>query len=64
MWHHTQMPWNIKSSNQMKMDFINKVMQKEKTMSEACRQFEISRKTGYKWLKRYEKEGADGFCWV
>lgn len=48
----------------MKMDFINKVMQKEKTMSEACRQFEISRKTGYKWLKRYEKEGADGFCWV
>lgn len=29
-------------------------------MAEACRKFNISRKTGYKWLKRYEDEGESG----
>lgn len=29
-------------------------------MAEACRAYNISRKTGYKWLRRYEKEGDSG----
>ena len=29
-------------------------------MAEACRSFNISRKTGYKWLRRYEKDGDSG----
>ena len=29
-------------------------------MSEACRLYEISRKTGYKWLRRYEEQGEKG----
>jgi transposase InsO family protein len=29
-------------------------------MSELCRELGISRKTGYKWLRRYEMEGAGG----
>lgn len=28
-------------------------------MAEVCRRFEISRKTGYKWLDRYESGGVD-----
>lgn len=28
------------------------------TMTERCRQFGISRKTGYKWLQRYRQEGG------
>ena len=28
--------------------------------SELCRRYGISRKTGYKWLDRYEREGPDG----
>ena len=28
--------------------------------SELCRRHDISRKTGYKWLERYETEGPDG----
>ena len=31
-------------------------------MAEACRTFNISRKTGYKWLKRYEKDGDSGLA--
>jgi hypothetical protein len=28
-------------------------------MAEVCRRFEVSRKTGYKWLGRYEAGGVD-----
>lgn len=54
------MPWNIKSSNQMRSEFIKLVSQPEISMAEACRSFNISRKTGYKWLRRYEKDGDSG----
>src|ERR1700716_3834933 len=30
------------------------------TMTELCERYEISRKTGYKWLDRYRLEGAAG----
>lgn len=30
-----------------------------KNVNEVCRKFSISRKTFYKWLKRYEKSGGD-----
>ena len=29
-------------------------------MSQLCQEYGISRKTGYKWLKRYQEEGEDG----
>ena len=30
------------------------------TTKELCEHFGISRKTGYKWLKRYKEEGKKG----
>lgn len=30
------------------------------SMSELCERFEVSRKTGYKWLERYDREGLVG----
>src|ERR1700675_4619276 len=30
------------------------------TMTELCERYEVSRKTGYKWLHRYRLEGAAG----
>ena len=60
MWHHSFVPWNTKSSNQMRSGFILLVSQPEISMSEACRTFNISRKTGYKWLHRFEREGISG----
>ncbi|WP_035993895.1 helix-turn-helix domain-containing protein, partial [Bradyrhizobium sp. WSM1253] len=30
------------------------------TMTELCERYEISRKTGYKWLERYRLEGPGG----
>ena len=35
-------------------DFVNAVISGTKSMSYWCREYGISRPTGYKWLKRYE----------
>lgn len=32
------------------------------TMTELCRRFQISRKTGYKWVQRFGTEGAAGLA--
>jgi transposase len=32
------------------------------SVSELCRQYEVSRKTGYKWLHRYRLEGVPGLA--
>lgn len=54
------MPWNTKSSNQMRIEFIELVKRPGVTMADACRKYGISRKTGYKWLNRYAEMGVAG----
>lgn len=56
------MPWNTKSSNQMRIEFIELVRQPGVSMAEACRKYGISRKTGYKWLNRYAEMGVAGLA--
>ena len=38
------------------------VLLSEMSMSELCARYSISRVTGYKWLRRYQAEGAAGLC--
>lgn len=40
--------------------FISEYLDEHFAVAELCRQFSISRKTGYKWLTRHEKYGALG----
>lgn len=40
--------------------FIEDVHRSLRSVSELCRRYGISRKTGYKWLKRWETEGPAG----
>ena len=40
--------------------FIMEWLSGEFAMSELCHRHEISRKTGYKWITRYEREGPEG----
>lgn len=44
----------------LKMEFVKKAMKPHAVMSVLCREYSISRDTGYKWLNRYKKEGFDG----
>lgn len=52
------MPWKQESVVEQRLRFLLDVWHKEATISALCRRYEISRKTGYKWLKRYGKEGS------
>jgi len=44
----------------LKMEFVEKAQQPGARMSRLCGQYGISRETGYKWLRRYKREGPDG----
>jgi len=54
------MPWEISDVEHIRMEFVLIAREPEVSMSEACRQFRVSRRTGYKWLRRYEKHGLPG----
>lgn len=54
------MPWNTKDVTEMREEFVLKALTEKCTMAQLCREYQISRKTGYKWLERYKKEGSSG----
>ena len=54
------MPWNEVKAMDQKKDFIDSVLNDKLSFSESCRQFSISRKTGYKWVERYNVLGLEG----
>lgn len=45
-----------------RMRFVTLAEAGVETMASLCRSFEISRKTGYKWLERYHSEGLEGLA--
>jgi len=53
------MPWHQESVMSQKLGFI-RVVEVWPVMTEVCRRFGISRKTGYKWLRRYQGTGVQG----
>jgi len=54
------MPWEVTKVQEERMKFITLYLDGQSKMAELCRQFNISRKTGYKYKHRYEKEGIKG----
>lgn len=54
------MPWKAVSLMSLRKEFVTLAEAGVTSMSELCRRFNISRKTGYKWLNRYREEGAAG----
>jgi putative transposase len=54
------MPWKETCAMTERLRFIALVEEGNTTMAELCRQFGISRKTGYQMLARYAAEGEDG----
>jgi len=50
------MPWRECSVMEERLRFVARLLEGE-SMSEVCREFGISRKTGYKLYKRYKDEG-------
>lgn len=54
------MPWRELTPMDLKMLFIADYLQGPPSFSALCEAYEINRKTGYKWVERYEKEGPAG----
>ena len=54
------LPWREICPMDERMRFITLVNESEETFAELCERFSISRKTGYKWVKRYEERGVVG----
>jgi putative transposase len=51
------MPWKEVSPMNEKVRFIADFSKKRFSFSELCDHYDISRKTGYKWIERYEEDG-------
>ena len=54
------MPWSETTPMHQKTQFIADYLRKIYTVSELCERYRISRKTGYKWIKRFIEEGPPG----
>jgi len=57
----TQMPWNECKPMDERLKFIARLLEGEK-MACLCREFGISRVTGYKIFNRYKECGLDALC--
>lgn len=53
------MPWEERTKVSERLIFISRLEEGE-SMSDLCREFGISRKTGYKFLRRYQDDGPKG----
>jgi transposase InsO family protein len=54
------MPWKVRGAMSERLDLVTLAGQPGAIMAELCRRFGVSRKTGYKWLKRFAELGSDG----
>ena len=56
------MPWQKVSSVDLRLEFNRAYGSGRFSMTELCDQYQISRKTGYKWVDRYEADGRAGLA--
>ncbi len=54
------MGWTETCAVDERMRFMLAVQEHEESFAAVCRRFGVSRRVGYKWLARYETEGAAG----
>src|SRR3954470_24076528 len=52
------MPWRESRVVEERLRFVVAASRKEGSFSDLCREFDISRQTGYTWLKRYVEGGS------
>lgn len=54
------MSWSVYGLQHVRAEFVMIAREPDTSISAVCRQFGISRRTGYKWLDRYETSGLPG----
>lgn len=54
------MSWKVSSVMSQRYEFCTLASSGDVSMSDLCRYYDISRQTGYTWLRRYRELGEDG----
>jgi putative transposase len=54
------MPWRERSPMDERLQFVADHTRQMWSMTELCERYGVSRKTGYKWIERYVRQGAAG----
>jgi transposase InsO family protein len=54
------MPWQETDVMDQRTEFVLRVIQERESFGEVCREYGISRKTGYKWKQRFLSSGVSG----
>ena len=54
------MSWKELSGVVRRLQFVKLALKAQQTISQLCRRFGMSRKSGYKWIARFEREGPRG----
>lgn len=54
------MPWRVRTVEEARLLFCRRVVLGREKVAVVCREFGISRPTGYKWLARYREAGLSG----
>lgn len=56
------MPWEEKSIMDLRLEFVQRALTENIPFSELCKEYNISRKTGYKWKQRFLEYGYNGLA--
>jgi transposase InsO family protein len=54
------MSWKVEKVVEQRLRFVTESEREECSLAELCRQHQIARQTGYKWLERYATGGVEG----
>jgi putative transposase len=56
------MPWSVRTPMTQRQDFVEDALRGLYDMAALCARYGISRKTGYKWLDRFLRDGPAGLA--
>ena len=54
------MPWKEHRTVDLREEFVLKAMEPSANKAALCREYGVARKTGYKWIARFEAAGVEG----
>jgi transposase len=54
------MPWKESRIVNQRLQFLSSYQKEEMSVSELCREFGVSRPTGYRWINRYKESEPEG----
>jgi Helix-turn-helix domain len=53
-------PWKESCIVDQRLQFLSSYQKEEMSVSDFCREFGVSRPTGYRWINRYKESGPEG----